>query len=64
MLIVSGNARDAGVKDLADANRLSSKFGVAFSGSVENEDELQVSALSYFFNRVSSIFARLYSLMT
>jgi len=64
MLIVSGNAHDAGMKDWSGANRLSSKFGVTFSGSVENKNELQVSALSYFFDRVSVVFARIYSFMT
>lgn len=47
------NAGNSNVKEPAGANRLSSRFGVKFTGSVENREEITVSTSSYFLNRVS-----------
>lgn len=63
MLIVTGH--QAGEEhDQTAVNRLSFSYGVSFSGSVENEEELNVSSSVYFFSRVSEIFGRLYGSMT
>lgn len=52
MLIVAGKHR-GGTNDLTAANQLSSRYGVLFSGFVENKDELPASTASHFLNRTS-----------
>ncbi len=64
MIIISGTARDGSEKDWTDANRLLSKFGVTYSGSVVHEDELTVSSMTYFFNRVAAVLQGIYRFMT
>jgi uncharacterized membrane protein YraQ (UPF0718 family) len=54
MLIVAGKHRD-GDGDLSAANRLSSRYGVLFSGSVENGEEIPAATASYFFSRAARI---------
>jgi hypothetical protein len=49
---------------MTSANRVSSRFGVTFSGTVENGEELTVSTLSNFFNRVSGILEKMYRFVT
>jgi uncharacterized membrane protein YraQ (UPF0718 family) len=58
MLIVSGKPRD-GTTDLSAANQLSSRYGVIFSGFVENKEELPATTASYFFNRMSETLGRI-----
>lgn len=57
MLIVAGKHRDAG-GDMAAANQLSFRYGVVFSGSVENREELSAGTASYFFDRASRVLGR------
>jgi|GEM_PF-548360 len=54
MLIVAGNHRD-GTNDLAAANKLSSRYGVTFSGSIEHKEELPASTASHFLHRTSDM---------
>ncbi len=64
MLIVA-IVDDAGTgRGLDSANRLVSKFGITLSGHVENEKELQVSTMSYFFDRIAETFRSIYRSMT
>jgi uncharacterized membrane protein YraQ (UPF0718 family) len=58
MLIVSGKPRD-GTTDLSAANQLSSRYGVIFSGFVENKEELSATTASYFLNRMSGTLGRI-----
>lgn len=58
MLIVGGKHQD-GTNDLSPANRLSSRYGVIFSGFVENKEELPATTASYFFNRMSETLGRI-----
>ncbi len=58
MLIVSGKHRD-GTNDLSAANQLSSRYGVIFSGFVENKEELPATTASYFLNRMSGTLGRI-----
>jgi uncharacterized membrane protein YraQ (UPF0718 family) len=62
MLIVAGKHPD-GVKDLTAANQLSSRYGVIFSGFVENKEELPASTASYFLNRMSETLGRILKFM-
>lgn len=57
MLIVAGKDHD-GEGDLSAANQLSSRYGVTFSGFIENKDELPASSGSYVFNRASEILGK------
>jgi len=54
MLIVAGKQRD-GINDLNAANRLSSRYGVTYSGFVEHNEELPASTASHFLYRASGI---------
>jgi uncharacterized membrane protein YraQ (UPF0718 family) len=54
MLIVAGT-RSAGPRDLTAANQIAGQYGVTFSGSVENKEELPVSTASHFLNRTSEL---------
>ncbi len=62
LLIAAGRHQD-GAKDFPAANRLSSRFGVTFSGSVENAEEIRVSTSFYFFSRMSEILERYYRMI-
>jgi len=62
MLIVGGKHRD-GTNDLSPANQLSSRYGVIFSGFVENKEELPATTASYFFNRMSGTLGRILKFM-
>jgi hypothetical protein len=64
MLIVAGNTGEGATGDWSAANRISSRFGVRFYGYVDNGEELQISSLTYFFDRISEILGRLYSFMS
>jgi uncharacterized membrane protein YraQ (UPF0718 family) len=64
VLIVAGHQRHGEGKELTGANRISHRYGVVFSGSVENKEELHVSNLYYFFSRLSEVFRRFYSFVT
>jgi uncharacterized membrane protein YraQ (UPF0718 family) len=54
MLIVP--SRPGSGTDLSAANEISSRFGVRYSGVVENRSELPVSTSFYFLNRMAGIF--------
>jgi len=54
MLIVAGKQQD-GSNDLNAANRLSSRYGVTYSGFVEHNEELPASTASHFLYRASGI---------
>jgi uncharacterized membrane protein YraQ (UPF0718 family) len=58
MLIVAGGHPD-GVKDLTVVNQLSSRYGVTFSGFVENKEELPATTASYFLNRMSGTLGKI-----
>ncbi|MBI4826982.1 MAG: permease [Nitrospirae bacterium] len=61
LLIVDGKHHE-GTEGPA-VNRLASIFGVAFSGSVENTEEIRVAKSFYFFNSMSEILERFYKRM-
>jgi uncharacterized membrane protein YraQ (UPF0718 family) len=62
VLIVPADPRTG--KDYAkEANRLSSRYGVLFSGSVENMEELKVSPASALMNRGSEWLGRILKLV-
>lgn len=58
MLIVAGRHQD-GPQELSAENRLSSMYGVTFSGFVENREELPASTASYFFNRTAGVIGKI-----
>jgi hypothetical protein len=58
MLIAAGN-NESGSADLLAASRLSSRYGVLFSGSVENEGEIPASSASYLLNRASIVLGKI-----
>jgi len=62
MLIVAGKHQE-GTNDLTVVNRLSSRYGVLFSGFVDNKDELPASTASQFFNRTSEALGRILKLV-
>jgi hypothetical protein len=53
LLIVAGRQGDAG-GDLSGVNDLSERYGVAFTGRAEHEEELPAATVSYFFQRTSA----------
>jgi hypothetical protein len=62
MLIVAGSHR-RGIDDSAAENRLSSRYGVTFSGFVDNGDELNVSTASHFLTRMSEMLGKFLKLV-
>ncbi len=58
MLIVAG-AFPHDVGEITEANRLASRYGVTFSGFVDNKKELPVAIASNLFNNASEILGRL-----
>ena len=58
MLVVAGEHPD-GSDDITAANQISSRYGVVFSGSVEDDSELPVSVSSHFLDRTSAILGRI-----
>jgi hypothetical protein len=62
-LLIAAGKHHEGTEDLTAVNRLSSGFGVTFSGSVKNAEELRVSTSFYFFSRASEILERFYKKM-
>jgi uncharacterized membrane protein YraQ (UPF0718 family) len=50
-MLIAGKGTD----DLSSANQLSSRYGVIFSGFVENKEELPVSIAPYFFDEMAGI---------
>ncbi|MBI4698783.1 MAG: permease [Nitrospirae bacterium] len=63
MLIVTGGDQVEAGKDRNAANRIAGRFGVTFSGFVENKKELRVSSASYFFDKMSGILGRILKLV-
>jgi len=51
------------VNTIVDINKLTKVFGVTFSGSVEDPDELQVSHFSSFFEGVQKILEKYYLML-
>ena len=62
LLIGIGQQGDS-AEGLADINRLAKEFGVTFSGSVENSDELRVSKFVDTFRIVPEIMGKWYKLI-
>lgn len=62
MLLVAGKHRD-GANDLSVANQVAARYGVLFSGFIENKDELPVSTASHFLNRTSETLRRILKLV-
>ena len=60
LLIGVGQQGDS-AEGLDDINRLAKEFGITFSGSVENSDELQVSKFVDIFSVVPEILEKYYS---
>ncbi len=63
MLIAAGSRHAEAPEDVTTVNHISSRFGVTFSGHVENGEELQVSTVSYFFSRISQVLDGIYRFM-
>lgn len=62
LLIGVGQQGDS-AEGLVDINKLAKVFGVTFSGSVENSDELQVSRFVDIFDRVQEILGKFYLML-
>ena len=62
LLIGVGQQGDS-AEGLDDINRLAKEFGVTFSGSVENSDELQVSKFVGIFSVVPEILGKYYKMI-
>ncbi len=62
MLIVAGTHGEK-FPDMNAANELSSRYGVRFSGSVRNRDELPATTMSYFLQHASLILGELLKLV-
>jgi len=62
MLIAVGKHQDS-ADALSAANRLSSSYGVVFSGFVENKDEIPVSMAPHFLERASGVIGKILRLM-
>ena len=62
LLIGVGQQGDS-AEGLVDINKLVKVFGVTFSGSVENSDELQVSKFADIFDRVQEILGKYYLML-
>jgi hypothetical protein len=62
LLIGVGQQGDS-AEGLVDINKLAKVFGVTFSGSVENSDELQVSKFVGVFDRVQEILGKYYLML-
>jgi uncharacterized membrane protein YraQ (UPF0718 family) len=62
LLIGVGQQGDS-AEGLVDINKLAKVFGVTFSGSVENSDELRVSKFADFFDRVQEILGKYYLML-
>jgi uncharacterized membrane protein YraQ (UPF0718 family) len=62
LLIGVGQQGDS-AEGLVDINKLAKVFGVTFSGSVENSDELQVSKFVDIFGRVQEILGKYYLML-
>lgn len=61
-MLISAGKRGPG-NDLSAANRVSSRYGVIFSGSVELREELPVTTASYFFIRASDVIGKILKLV-
>ncbi|KAF0217375.1 MAG: hypothetical protein FD174_3341 [Geobacteraceae bacterium] len=62
MLIVAGK-HQPGADDALAVNKLSSRYGVLFSGYAEHQAELPATLASHFFNRASEILGRILKLV-
>ncbi len=62
LLIGVGQQGDS-AEGLDDINRLANVFGITFSGSVENSDELQVSKFVDTFSVVPEILGKYYKMI-
>lgn len=62
MLIVTG-IHGQNTSGLTAASRLSSRYGVLFSGAVQNREELPATTGSYFLQRTSSVLGKLLKLV-
>jgi uncharacterized protein len=61
MLLVSGN-QDGG-NDQSAANQISSRYGVVFSGSADNREEIRTSTASHFLHRAAAVLGRILKLV-
>lgn len=64
MLIAVDYVGNSTAADWTSVNRIAGRFGVRFSGSAANSEEIHVSASAYFFERVSSLLGSIYRFMT
>ncbi|MFC1845137.1 permease [Thermodesulfobacteriota bacterium] len=62
LLIGVGQQGDS-AEGLVDINKLAKEFGITFSGSVENSDELQVSKFVNIFSVVPEILGKYYKMI-
>ena len=62
LLIGVGQQGDS-AEGLVDSNRLAKEFGITFSGSVENSDELQVSKFVGIFSVVPEFLGKYYKMI-
>ena len=62
LLIGVGQQGDS-AESLVDINKLAKVFGITFSGSVENSDELQVSKFGDIFDRVQEFLGKYYLML-
>lgn len=62
-LLVGVGQQGDSAEGLDDINRLAKEFGVTFSGSVENSDELQVSKFVGLFSVVPEILGKYYKMI-
>ena len=60
-LLIGVGPQGDSAEGLADINKLAKVFGVTFSGSVEDSDELQVSKFADTFSRASEILGDYYN---
>ncbi|OGW32193.1 MAG: permease [Nitrospirae bacterium GWC2_42_7] len=62
MLVVAGQPQNR-ADGLTAVNQLSSRYGIIFYGSVENQDELSAAPASYFLSRMSGVLGRILRLV-
>jgi hypothetical protein len=63
LLIVAGKLKPGANDDTLSVNRLSSRYGVLFSGVAENREELPATVSAHFFNRASEVLGRVLKLV-
>ena len=62
-LLIGVGPQGGSAENLVDINKLAQVFGVTFSGSVENSDELQVSKFVDIFDRIQEILGKYFLML-